>query len=69
MTDILKPYVENYIIDHELPEDQKAILFLDCYPVHTGIEFRTYVLKEFPNIFLIFVLANCEWHYFYCTFD
>ncbi|KAK1226816.1 hypothetical protein PQX77_010198 [Marasmius sp. AFHP31] len=59
MTNILKPYVECYTMEHNLPSDQKTILYIDCYPVHTGEEFRTYVFRDFPNIFLIFVPANC----------
>ncbi len=60
MTNIVKPYVDQYLLHHpELPADQKTILFIDCYPVHIGKEFQAYVLEEFPNIFLIFVPANC----------
>jgi hypothetical protein len=60
MVKILKPYVKNYIEVHDLPEDQKVILYIDCYPVHIGEEFRGYVFEEFPNVFLIYVPANCE---------
>ncbi len=59
MINILKPYIEEKIAVNHLPSDQRAILLIDCYPVHTGLEFRTYVWAEFPNIFLIFVPANC----------
>lgn len=59
MQNILKPYVEQVIKDQNLPADQKCILLIDCYPVHIGEEFRTYVFVEFPNVFLIFVSANC----------
>ncbi|KAJ2934644.1 hypothetical protein H1R20_g2448, partial [Candolleomyces eurysporus] len=59
MTKILKPWVEDYIERASLPADQKSILFIDCYPVHIGKEFRTYVFDEFPNIFLVFVPVNC----------
>ncbi|KAK1220285.1 hypothetical protein PQX77_016950, partial [Marasmius sp. AFHP31] len=59
MTNILKPYIEGYTKQHDLPSDQKAILYIDCYPVHTGEEFRSYVFQDFPNIFLVFVPANC----------
>ena len=58
--EILKPYIACYIGMHKLPDDQKAILYLDCYPVHIGQEFLHYVFEEFPNIFLVFVPANCE---------
>ncbi|KAF7793930.1 hypothetical protein EIP86_005052 [Pleurotus ostreatoroseus] len=59
MREILRPYIESMIKMHDLPSDQKAILLIDCYPVHIGLEFRTFVWKEFPNVFLIFVPANC----------
>ncbi|KAJ3990871.1 hypothetical protein F5050DRAFT_1880346 [Lentinula boryana] len=60
MVNILKPWIDRAIKDLKLPADQKAILFIDCYPVHTGEEFRVYVFKDFPHIFLIFVPANCN---------
>ncbi|KAG6828815.1 hypothetical protein H0H87_000786, partial [Tephrocybe sp. NHM501043] len=59
MTDILAPYVKSVIKADNLPKNQKSILFLDCYPVHIGKDFCFYVLKEHPNVFLIFVPANC----------
>ncbi|EPS95422.1 hypothetical protein FOMPIDRAFT_1132449 [Fomitopsis schrenkii] len=59
MVHILKPYIEHKIQELNLPDDQKAILVIDCYPVHTSEDFRLYVWNEFPNIFLIFIPANC----------
>jgi hypothetical protein len=62
MEQILRPYITEAIeADPELQHDpdQKAILLLDCYPVHTGEEFRKYVQQEFPNVFLVYVPANC----------
>ena len=62
MTEILMPYIRATIeADPELQVDQnqKAILLLDCYPVHIGEEFRTYVRETFPNVFLLFIPANC----------
>ncbi|KAF7372434.1 DDE superfamily protein [Mycena venus] len=56
---VLVPYIEGQIQLLGLEPDQKAILYSDVYPVHTGIEFRTFILEEFPNIFLVFVPANC----------
>lgn len=60
MTEILKPYICSQIELLDLPKDQKAILFIDCYPVHISQEFRAYVAKEFPDVFLLFVPANCK---------
>jgi hypothetical protein len=41
-----------------LDEDQKAILYIDIYPVHTSQEFPEFVF-EIRNIILIFVPGNC----------
>lgn len=65
MVQVLKPYVEQVIKDLDLPADQKAVLILDCYPVHIGEAFRTYVFTDFPNVFLIFIPANCKSIIFY----
>ncbi|KAG5633951.1 hypothetical protein H0H81_004242 [Sphagnurus paluster] len=59
MTDILVPYIKLAIENNNLPTDQKSILFIDCYPVHISQEFYSYILEEHPNMFLIFVPANC----------
>ncbi|KAJ2936155.1 hypothetical protein H1R20_g939, partial [Candolleomyces eurysporus] len=59
MQKILQPWIKEYIRSHDLPKNQKSILFIDCYPVHAGVEFCTFVFEEFPNVFLIFVPANC----------
>jgi len=59
---ILVPYIQNTIdSDPDLRDilDQKAILMIDCYPVHIGQPFRFFVLEEHPNIYLAFVPANC----------
>lgn len=60
MTRILQPYIAQYVEDHDLSPNQKAILLIDCYPVHIGREFRSYVFEEFPNVFLLFIPAGCE---------
>lgn len=63
MTDILAPYVKSVVEADNLPADQKAVLFIDCYPVHISKDFRFYVLEEHPNVFLIFVPANCTYFF------
>lgn len=58
---VLVPWRRHVIeSDPDLDDDQKAILYIDCYPVHTGEGFRTYVWDKHPYIILIFVPANCE---------
>lgn len=60
MRDVFVPHVERTKASLNLKDDQKSLLILDCYPVHTGKPFRTFVLDEFPNIFLMYIPANCE---------
>jgi len=59
MEGILRPYIDETIREHRLDNSQKSILYIDCYPVHTGTKFQEYVLKEFPHVFLIFIPENC----------
>jgi hypothetical protein len=56
---VLVPFIRSQIELLSLEEDQKAILLLDTYPVHTGEEFRTLMHEKYPNIFLTFIPANC----------
>ncbi|KAJ6458505.1 hypothetical protein C8R45DRAFT_942718 [Mycena sanguinolenta] len=55
-----RPVISDQIQLLGLEPDQKAILYIDVYPVHTGIEYRTVMLKEYPNIFLVYVPANSD---------
>lgn len=60
---IFEPYRRQVIeSDPDLNDDQCAIIYLDCYPVHTGQEFRSYVIQEFPHVILCFVPAGCKCH-------
>lgn len=57
---IVKPYIDSVIeADPALDSDQKCIIYIDVYPVHTGEPFRSHVFEEYPNIILIFVPNNC----------
>lgn len=64
MINVLKPYISDHIKHNGLQDDQKAILLIDCYPIHTSKEFRMHVFKEFPNVFLLFIPANCNVFFF-----
>ncbi|KAF8229900.1 hypothetical protein L208DRAFT_1284377, partial [Tricholoma matsutake] len=41
-----------------LPQSQKALFYIDIYPVHSGLPFQTFFFKEAPNIFLLFAPGN-----------
>jgi hypothetical protein len=53
ITKVLKPWVQTIIKEKGLPPDQKAIFFIDVYPIHTGKPFREFFFKNAPNIFLV----------------
>ncbi|KAK1221287.1 hypothetical protein PQX77_015907 [Marasmius sp. AFHP31] len=58
--EVYVPYMEAIIkADPDLDNDQKGIIFIDAYPVHTSKRFITHVFEEYPNIILIFVPHNC----------
>jgi hypothetical protein len=59
MIDIAAPHIKRTITRLGLRPEQKSLLILDCYPVHTGAPFRSYMAEEFPNIFLMYIPANC----------
>ncbi|THV03436.1 hypothetical protein K435DRAFT_747854 [Dendrothele bispora CBS 962.96] len=59
LANIIQPYIKRIIEEDGLEEDQMAILFIDAYPVHTGKDFRALISRDYPNIILFFVPANC----------
>ena len=59
VAEILQPYIEQKIIQHDLPEDMKAILVLDCWSVHKSKEFRSFMRANYPHIILIYIPPNC----------
>jgi hypothetical protein len=69
---IAVPYRKSVIeVDPNIEDGAMMIIYIDCYPVHIGEAFRTYVCTGFPYIFLCFVPANCKlssWS-FCCTTD
>ena len=56
---IYVPYTESTIQNRGFSPNQKTILLLDAYPVHIGQAFRTWIKTSYPNIFVIYVPANC----------
>ncbi|CAK5270819.1 unnamed protein product [Mycena citricolor] len=59
MQKVLGPYVRRQIKELGLSDDQKSVLYIDFYPVHTGKEFWVFVHENFPHVIIIFVPANC----------
>lgn len=43
----------------QLPDNQKAIWLIDCWPVHIGAKFRQHMRENYPNILILFVPPNC----------
>ncbi|KAH7912830.1 hypothetical protein BJ138DRAFT_734134 [Hygrophoropsis aurantiaca] len=62
IVNIFEPYRKEVIeADPDLDDDQIAVVYLDCYPVHAGESFRTYIWDSYPYTILCFVPANCEY--------
>ncbi|KAK7016186.1 hypothetical protein VNI00_018970 [Paramarasmius palmivorus] len=60
VTNIFQPYVRSIIeSDPTLEDDQKAILYIDAYPVHTSKAFHEWICTQHPNIILLYVPQNC----------
>jgi len=57
--EILIPYIEHIIKEDNLDPDQNAILYIDCYPIHAGKPFKSFIYHDHPNIIVIFVPWNC----------
>ncbi|KAF7372598.1 DDE superfamily protein [Mycena venus] len=53
------PHVKAMIdADPDLDDDQKAIFYIDIYPVHISQAYRQFIFDEYPNIILVFVPGN-----------
>lgn len=58
MRKILEPEFERVRTELNLPADQRGVLIVDCWPVHTSAAFRDFMKQECPNIFLLYVPAS-----------
>jgi hypothetical protein len=56
---ILSSYRMAQIEDLELPTNQEMIWLIDCWSVHISKEFRAWIKKNYPQIHLLFIPANC----------
>ncbi|EKM51274.1 uncharacterized protein PHACADRAFT_62218, partial [Phanerochaete carnosa HHB-10118-sp] len=57
MKNVYAPCQDKVVKEEGLSEDQKSILYFDCYPVHFGKKFHTYICTQHPNVFLVYVPA------------
>ena len=55
---ILRPYVQRTIEDLGLPPGQKALVLLDCWPVHISKAFRAWCAEDFRELLLLYVPPN-----------
>jgi hypothetical protein len=53
---VVQPYIAS--LAGEPSAVPNSVLLLDCWPVHIGEEFRTYMAETHPNIALLFVPAG-----------
>ena len=59
ITEVLMPYADRCIRQHQLNADAKIILILDVWAVHKSEEFRLFLRTHHPRVRLVFVPANC----------
>jgi hypothetical protein len=59
VTEVLVPYADRRILEHNIQKDAHIILVLDVWSVHISQEFRDWITKEFPRIHLVYVPPNC----------
>lgn len=59
VTELLLPYAQRCIQQHELNSNAHMLLVLDCWAVHKSEEFRFWLRTQHPRIHLVFVPANC----------
>jgi hypothetical protein len=56
---ILSSYRIAQIEELNLPTNQEMIWLIDCWSVHISKEFRAWIKKNYPQIHLLFIPANC----------
>ena len=59
ISDVLVPYADRCVVQHNLPVDSHIVLVLDVWAVHKSEEFRLFLRTHHPRIHLVFVPANC----------
>ena len=58
VAEVLLPYSNHRIAQHNLPRDSHIVLVLDVWAVHKSEEFRTFLRIHHVNIHLVFVPPN-----------
>lgn len=56
---VLAPYFKRKIEELGLPQQQKCVWVIDCWPVHISAAFRDFMKTDFPWILVLFVPPNC----------
>jgi hypothetical protein len=59
ISEVLIPYSERRILEHNLPADSHIVLVLDVWAVHKSEEFRLFLRTQHPRIHVVFVPPNC----------
>jgi hypothetical protein len=59
LQEVLQPYINRCIAEHQLNSDASAVLVLDVWAVHKSEQFRMLLRTHYPHIHLVFVPANC----------
>lgn len=56
---IIAPYVAKKKEELGLPQSQKALWLIDCWPVHISEDYRNWMKEQHPLIIVLFIPPNC----------
>jgi hypothetical protein len=59
ITRIIRPWVNGKGRELKFKESPHCVLILDCWAVHTSVEFRVWMKANYPKYHLVYVPAGC----------
>lgn len=57
--EVLVPYRDRRIVEHNLPAESHIVLVLDVWTVHKSEEFRKFIRTHHPRVHLVYVPPSC----------
>lgn len=63
---IITPHRERMILKHDLDENAKCIVLMDCWAVHKSQEMLSWLFKTYSWLIVLFIPAGCTGMYSNC---
>lgn len=57
---VLVPHIDTHCRNEGLGQHQKSILLIDCWSVHRGDEFHTWMRTNYPHIIILYIPGGCR---------